>query len=96
MTRNDVARREKVLTTDLCYYCENKRVSLWYCQYHLDKGKQKSERFKERYKQSGKCTRCGGLLDPDADQGHVKCITCREEIYISTNVRRRKHAVISD
>ena len=93
---HDLKRKIKILTTNLCYYCDKERVSFWFCPEHLEKTRQKAIRRFNKRKQSGRCTNCGVDLDIDADQDHKTCIICREGINILTNTQRRKHAVISD
>lgn len=42
------------------------------------------------YKSSGKCPRCGTPLDPDADNGCINCINCRESRHEIIGIKRKK------
>ena len=38
-------------------------------------------RLRAEYERSGRCKRCGVLLDADSDAGYVTCVTCRSTRY---------------
>ena len=33
------------------------------------------------FRKSGRCTKCGAVLDPDIDEGFITCQNCREGIF---------------
>jgi len=37
--------------------------------------------LKKKRNREGKCSDCGIGLDPDIDNGYVRCQNCREELY---------------
>ena len=45
-----------------------------------DKRRKGWEKTRENRRTQGRCVRCGLILDPDADSGHVKCSNCREDV----------------
>ena len=51
---------------------------------YMDKDREKYnkgiKKRKEKYIAVGLCPKCGGLRDPDADEGYVNCINCRLEL----------------
>ena len=62
-----------------CALCNSKqrwRHREWYAK-NRKRQRERQQRLKELYKAEGRCTKCSGVLDSEADFGYVTCITCR-------------------
>lgn len=65
----------------LCYDCSEKALrGHTRCARHLKNNNHNTKALKAKWKEEGRCIRCGNPLDIDADRGCLKCINCREEI----------------
>ena len=68
----------------VCDDCGEKATHGVYCIKHWRMAKIRNARDHHQYvqkcKDQGRCCRCGRPLDPDADEGMVSCISCRERI----------------
>lgn len=54
---------------------------LKYTHLNRDKVNRNSRQRRQRRKETGKCIRCGGILDPTFDSDRASCMTCRERTF---------------
>ena len=98
-------RSEKRKELGLCTICakpKHKRLCLCleHHRYHRKQNNEYRNRYPDRikaasakkrklYKETGRCS-CGRTLNPDMDNGRVRCLNCREGMYTP----RRQHGNI--
>ena len=75
-----------------CLECHRDGIKKYheYVKRHPNRFRERSDRWRKLYKETGRCTSCGHTLNPDMDNGRVKCLNCREEIHTP----RRQHGNI--
>ena len=79
----DAKYKQRQIAKGLCRDCSRPTSGLTrLCRLHRERQRlddeRKNKQSRERFRQEGKCVRCGGPLDEEMDGGCVDCLTCRQ------------------
>jgi len=71
----------------LCVECSNDALfNSIRCGKHVENHRKRTKRYVKKLIVQGRCSRCGILLDKDADCGYSTCINCREHLYLHKSI----------